>query len=481
MQKYGRTAFIGAFAASLLGGCGVLEPGYEAAQREAVGQVGAGLGLEPFTEKNVHGELGNAHGELETAHGQLETAHGQLNAAALPQLDAGALPQDYLRFALLHHPRVQGAFYRWWQQVERITPARSLPDPVLTFQADITDMVMSLMPGIMMDIPGWGKLEAAGLAAAAGAEVLYREYVLALYETAAQLRGAWAQLQYSAHKVALAEQTLAALEQSVVAVAVQYGTSAEAVSLQAQVAAMDATARATVVLQDRREALAAAQARFKSALGLRRGEPDPHWPQAAFSAGAEAGADALWERVLTDNPRLAVFHALAQAALAQVDVAGREGNPDFAAGLMVDVKPNPLMFRPEFAMSLPVWRDKIAAVLAAAQAGSLAAQASLREAELELAAEFAQVLAALRRSERQLDYLQTHALPNAERALLSADVDYRSGSGDFGTLVALRLVQLQLREERAAAERDHALGLAELSMLGALSLPDDGLVINSSK
>ncbi len=40
-------------------------------------------------------------------------------------------------------------------------------------------------------------------------------------------------------------------------------------------------------------------------------------------------------------------------------------SPDFTLGLMTDVKADPLMFRPTASVSLPVWREKIAATIAA--------------------------------------------------------------------------------------------------------------------
>src|ERR1019366_9481779 len=55
--------------------------------------------------------------------------------APLPVLASDSPPSDYLRFALLNHPQVEAAFYDWRRSVEAITPARSLPDPQLTFQA----------------------------------------------------------------------------------------------------------------------------------------------------------------------------------------------------------------------------------------------------------------------------------------------------------------------------------------------------------
>ena len=59
----------------------------------------------------------------------------------LPVLTRDSGIGDYLRFAMLNNPRIEAAYYDWFSSVESITAARSLPDPRLTFSADISDIV----------------------------------------------------------------------------------------------------------------------------------------------------------------------------------------------------------------------------------------------------------------------------------------------------------------------------------------------------
>jgi hypothetical protein len=87
-----------------------------------------------------------------------ESYRPQGQRLALPTLQTNASLSNFLYFAVLNQPQVEAAYYDWVASVERITRERSLPDPRLTFQSDIADMVMSLVPGLMMDFPGPGKL-----------------------------------------------------------------------------------------------------------------------------------------------------------------------------------------------------------------------------------------------------------------------------------------------------------------------------------
>src|SRR5205814_8115601 len=80
---------------------------------------------------------------------------------------------NFLAFAMLNQPQVEAAYFDWASSIERITVERSLPDPRLTFQSDIANVVMSLIPGLTMDFPGPGKLKAAANVARAESDAKY--------------------------------------------------------------------------------------------------------------------------------------------------------------------------------------------------------------------------------------------------------------------------------------------------------------------
>src|SRR5262249_45559581 len=68
----------------------------------------------------------------------------------LPLLQTNASLASFLTFSILNQPQIEAAYFDWASSVERITRERSLPDPRLTFESDIADVVLSLMPGLMM-------------------------------------------------------------------------------------------------------------------------------------------------------------------------------------------------------------------------------------------------------------------------------------------------------------------------------------------
>ncbi|MDX2131292.1 MAG: TolC family protein [Planctomycetota bacterium] len=118
---------------------------------------------------------------------------------------------DYLRCAMLNNPRVEAAYYAWAASVERITPARSLPDPRLTFEADIADMLDAVMPGLMLDLPGPGKLRAAGDVAAAEAKVGYFGFESEVLQAAYATKSAYIRLHFLSDTIRVQREALALL------------------------------------------------------------------------------------------------------------------------------------------------------------------------------------------------------------------------------------------------------------------------------
>jgi cobalt-zinc-cadmium efflux system outer membrane protein len=395
----------------------------------------------------------------------------------LPALTAESSLADYLRFALLNHPQVAAAFYDWRAAVEAITPARSLPDPQFIFQADIADTITSFMPGIMFDFMTRGKRAAMGREAAAAGEVAYRNYATTVLRTAATVRKAWIEIAYVDEALRLREASLGAIDQSAALNASDYATGRGMATLATQVLLLNSSAqvRATIAaLEDRR---AAARTRFKSALGLSPDAADPPWPRMALTATPLPPGPELWRAAKAFNPELASMHAMVEMAIAGVQVASKTGTPDFTLGAMIDLKADPVFVRPLANLTLPIWRDKIAATIAAAEARRDAAAARLNAEQLNLAAELAQMLYMVRESERMVSYLEGTALPNLERSLASAEAAYQSGMDGAGMIPQTRLMALGMRLERLEALRQRETAVTDLLLMIADVAPADTVLL----
>jgi outer membrane protein TolC len=385
----------------------------------------------------------------------------------LPALRPDSPPGEFVRQAVLNHPSVAAAYYDWRASVEDVAPARSPADPQFVFQADVGDTLMSLMPGLMFNLMGSGKRAALGSQAVFTAGVARRAYVSAVLDAAAEARKAWVELAYLDEAIRLQERVAGALRSSRALAEADYATGRGMGTLADQVRIVNDLAKARnelAALDDRRTA---ARVRFKSALGLAPGDPDPAWPTTALAATALPGEDELWRRTLEANPELARMRAMVEMAAAGVEVARKAGHPDFSLGAMAELRADPSFVRPLATLGLPIWRDRIAATVAAAEARHEAGAARVSAEQLNLAAEFAQDLAMVRESDRMIAYIDRDALPSVDRSIATAAAAYQSGAASEAMIPESQVMALAMRLERAGTLRGRELAATDLMLLAA--------------
>jgi outer membrane protein TolC len=386
---------------------------------------------------------------------------------ALPVLRPDSPAEVYVRYAVLNHPAVVAAYYDWRASIEDIVPARSLPDPQFVFQADITHTLSSFMPGLMFDFLGSGKRAAMGREATATSEVARRNYISVVLNTAAEARKAWIELAYVEEAARLKEMSVGALDRSLAIAGTDYATGRGMGTLSDQVRIANDLAKIRSELGALGDRRTAARARFKSALGLARGDPDLVWPQAMLAPTAIPSPDELWQRASAANPELGKMRTMVEMAIADVEVARKAGNPDFTLGTMVDLRTNPTLIRPLGTLNLPIWRDKIAAIRAAAEARRDASMARYSTEELNLAAGLAQMLYMVREADRMIAYIDHGALPNYDRTVATAEAGYQSGTTNAGMIPETQLMALSMRMERVGALRDRENAVTDLMLLTA--------------
>src|SRR5512139_2617978 len=108
--------------------------------------------------------------------------------ATLPTLDTNATLGTFLTYAMLTQPRVEAAYYDYAAAVERITVERSLPDPRLTLELDIQEVVTTVMPGLMTDLPWVKKLRIRADVASVESQARYFAFETAVLQTAFEVK-----------------------------------------------------------------------------------------------------------------------------------------------------------------------------------------------------------------------------------------------------------------------------------------------------
>jgi outer membrane protein TolC len=385
------------------------------------------------------------------------------NKPALPTLTANSSLQEFLTFALFNHPKIEAAYFDWSASVERITTARSLPDPQITFQMDIQNIVTSIMPGLMMSFPGPGKLRAGADVASAESDARYFAFQSAVLDAAFAVKQSFFQLYFLDEKIRVNRETLALLGDLEKLARAQNAVGK--VTLQDILRAQIEKDRLTTEVANLEDSKSSLKARFKEALGLQADQADPPVPQHLETASVDLDTDALLETAYAQNPRIAAMKADVRRAEAAIALARKGRIPDFSAGLMADVKLNPILYRPLGTVTLPIWRDKIAAQIAEAQANKSAAEARLTAEQISLAVDLAEKSFMLREARRNLLLLDQQLLPKARQSLEVARIAYLSGRLDFFNLSDSERTLLGFQLDQIDARNQRELASAQISLL----------------
>ena len=394
----------------------------------------------------------------------------------LPVLTTNSSLGDFLTYALLNQPQVEAAYFDWLASVEGITVARSLPDPQLTFQMDIQQVVTSLMPGLMMSFPGLGKLRAAGAVAAADSEAQYFAFRTASLQSAYAVEGAYYQLYFLQEKIRVNRENLSLLTDLARLARAQNEVGKVTLQdvLRAQIA-QDRLESEIANLEDTRSALLA---QFKAALGLGSDQPTPPVPQRLETTPLDVTSDKLLEAALAQNTRLKGMAAGVHAADAAITQAYKARMPDASLGLMADAKMNPLLYRPWGTVSIPIWRDKLKAEVAQAQANKRAGEARLSAEQIALAVAVAEKAFLYREATRNLALLQNQLLPKQRYSLEVARSGYLAGQIDFFNLSDTEQTLLRFSLDEVEARTQRELSRAELSLI-VQGMPPSGAGMGS--
>jgi outer membrane protein, heavy metal efflux system len=392
----------------------------------------------------------------------------------LPDLSTNSGLSDFLRYAMLNQPKVEAAYYDWAASIERITVTRSLPDPRLTFEMDITDTVETLMPGLMVDWPGPGKLKARAAVASAESATKYFAFETTVLQAAFDVKKAYYQLHFLQEKIGVNQQNLTLLTDLEQLARAQ--NAAGKVTLQDVLRAQIEQDRLTTEIANLEDSRNPLLTQLSAALGLTQGQTNPPIPAQFESTPLDLSSDQLFTTALQRNPRLRAMEAEVRMADAAITLARKGRVPDFNFGLEVDVKASPVVWNPQAGMTLPIWRDKIAADIAGAQAGKRAAEARLSAEQITLAVEFAERLFMFRESSRNLALLQDRLLPKQRQSLEVARAGYVAGQIDFFNLIDAEQTLLRFAVAEVEARTQRELALAELSLV-ILSVPPTGAPI----
>jgi outer membrane protein TolC len=189
-------------------------------------------------------------------------------------------------------------------------------------------------------------------------------------------------------------------------------------------------------------------------------------------------ADDLLRTALENNPQLKAMAADVRTAEASMALAYKDRVPDFNVGLQAEVY-EPPFYWPQAGMTLPIWRDKLAAEVAQAKANELAAKSRLTSAQIDLAVSFAEKSFTYRETSRNLALVENNLIPKAQQTIALTRAGYQAGTADYSGLTDSERMLLTLKLEAAEARTQRALALADLSLIVA-GVPPPGAPLLST-
>jgi len=389
----------------------------------------------------------------------------------LPALNSDSPLSDFITYAVLNNPEAEAAFYDWKKAVEEIMVAQSLPDPKLTLSAEIMSSVEKFLVGFMQDIPASGKLALAAEAFSEAAQAKRCLFEDELLKTTFNVKQISYEIGLFNEKIRLGKEIVAlvdAQERSIRA-----NLEAGLAMNEGLVMVQSEQARMHNELVNLEDSLKPLIARWRQALGIGPNEVQPPLPNIVLTEHILPVETDLLKEALARNVRLKALSAEVKQAQIMVERAYKERNPDFAVGLGTDAKNDKLNWMPEISITLPIWRQKIAAEIASAQTGQKQAQAMLSSGQLELVVMLAEKSFMWRELQRQSQLIRGNLMPLAEIKLNSMAVAYKTGKTGFTGWFNASRELLELKIQLAVVNAQREIVFADISLMVLSNRPEE--------
>ena len=388
---------------------------------------------------------------------------------------------ELIQEALARNPELVAARKQWEAATNRITQARSLDDPILSFQLwNIPQPFKATQAdntifGLSQNLPFPGKLALKADVASRSAEMTEQAVRAKERELVARLKQAYYDLFLAQKAVQIHHEQVELLRQFVAIANAKFraGKGSQADVLKAQVE-LSLLFEHLPVLEQRRETV---EAMLNTLL-----DQDPASPlgiaQEPSQLPLQKPIDDLYRLALNDRPELKAAELDVQRNEQSRALAQRQYYPDFNVAFQrfQNYQAND-GFGAYVAMSIPFafWtKPKYDAGVQEAAAAVAVAQAQQHTLENLTRFQINDLLAKLKATDQVATLYRTTVLPQAEQSLEAARVGYRAGKAGFLDLIDTQRAWrgFQLEYFKALVDRQHR--LAELEQVVGITLDQQG-------
>ncbi len=384
---------------------------------------------------------------------------------------------ELIQEVLARNPELMAARKQWEAVTNRITPARSLDDPILSLQLWNFPQNFNVMQtqnnifGLSQNLPFPGKLALKGNVASRSAEMTEQAVRAKELELVARLKQAYYDLFFAQKALQIHHEQVELVRQFVAIANAKFraGKGSQADVLKAQVE-LSMLFQHLPVLEQRRETV---EAMLNTLLDRAPASP-LGMAQEPSQQSLEQPVDDLHRLALNDRPELKSAELDVQRSEQSRALAQRQYYPDFNVAFQrfQNYQAND-GFGAYFAMSIPFafWtKPKYDAGVQEAAAAVAVAQAQQHTLENMTRYQIKDLLAKLKATDQVATLYRTTILPQAEQSLESARVGYRAGKAGFLDLIDTQRARrgFQLEYFQALVDRQHR--LAELEQVVGTTL-----------
>lgn len=390
---------------------------------------------------------------------------------------ADALPPSLARYVAMAQeksPELKASFDRWHGSISRISRARRLPAPQLSFGYFVRPVETRVGPqrarvGVSQSFPWPTQLTAGADAASERARALQSQFESLALEIRARVVVAYYQLWLirETRKIhvehldvvrSLSSSVLARLEVGAATLADQQQVDLSAARLEDMLAGMD-------------EDEVAAEARLGAVIGNRELETfstDQGPPEARLPGEDER----TLKSAVSSHPGLSVFGHLAESHEEVARAEEAAGMPSFSVGADWIITGEARMANVSDSgndavivgggISIPLWRGSYSDAADAARADASAARADRMAAEDRALAELAVAWAQVRDSVRRVELHRNTLIPQADSAYASVLGAYVTGQGTVAQTLLAQKDLLELRGDLEKARAEYAIAWARI-------------------
>ena len=402
-----------------------------------------------------------------------ETAVLEARIAGSPSL------RDLLSLVYQASPEVKAAKASWRGSIEKYRVETGYPDPTITTiyypydpSRDWGNKRFEAM--FSQTIPFPGKLAAAGRVAETESEMARLELDRTVRDVAVKIRESYHELQYIREAIRIADHNRLALEHLR-----NIGETAYAQNRTALYDVLKAQSQSGQVQYDRLllEELERTEITRLNALMNRLPEAAIGPLQDERLAPLAYGLNDIYVLAETHREEIRLAAAGANKSRAEADVARYQNLPEFMVGFKYeyDAPDTPdasasNLYGIQFGMTLPIWWNKNAGRREMARAGTEKAAALVNVQINEARALIRETFFRLKNAERLITLYRDQLLPQATKAMGTAEIWNREGQGSLTDFVETEAVWYNFQLALARSRADYGKYLAKLEGIVGTSL-----------